>query len=231
MGARFVATVTADFIESRAYSSPERRRLATLLRQAFDRARAVFPNRAVTDVGFRISAGDEFQFVLDDPAVALPFVLFLRSTLAQGNLTPMVRFRAAIGVGPVTYAPARGRRAAAYEWDGPAFARAREGLDSMTRRRGFARWTTIITGQEPLDRTLNVVLGFQDYMQQAWTVTQWEAVHWALRGFKGTEIAARIKVRHQNVSKRLSAAGWTVFEPGLKFANDALMLHPEEGAK
>jgi hypothetical protein len=43
---------------------------------------------------------------------------------------------------------------------------------------------------------------------EGWTVPQWGAVRWALLGLKRKEVARKLKIAHQNVTKRILAAGW-----------------------
>jgi hypothetical protein len=43
---------------------------------------------------------------------------------------------------------------------------------------------------------------------EGWTVPQWGAVRWALLGLKRKEVAQKLKIAHQNVTKRILAAGW-----------------------
>ena len=104
-----VGVVTADIINSRSYDAAARARLNEALRRAFN---AIVPatNVALAHLDFRVTAGDEFQFVLGDPGRALETVFLMRSRLAQEPMEPMVRFRASIGVGPVQL-PAGARRA------------------------------------------------------------------------------------------------------------------------
>src|SRR5947207_8878355 len=42
-----------------------------------------------------------------------------------------------------------------------------------------------------------------DFIQQSWTVAQWEAIRWSLLGLTREAIARKLKVAHQNVTKRL----------------------------
>src|SRR5687767_12740118 len=163
MGAAPIAVVTADFIESRSYDAASRKRLAAALQRGFQDAEAVFPKAAVTALGLRITAGDEFQFVLQDVPNSLTFVLYLRSVLATQPLSPIPRFRAAVGIGEAKLSPGRGRRASPYEWDGPAFVLAREGLQALTGKRGFVRWTSVLTQDPHLNRTLRILNAFQDH--------------------------------------------------------------------
>jgi len=70
------------------------------------------------------------------------------------------------------------------------------------------KWTALITGDEDTDTSAAAVLCLADYIMQGWTVAQWEAVRWALLGFKRKEMARKLKIAHQNVTKRILAAGW-----------------------
>ena len=65
-----VAVVTGDIINSRAYHSAARARLNVALHRALD---AIVPptNAALARLDFRVTAGDEFQFVLGDTERAL----------------------------------------------------------------------------------------------------------------------------------------------------------------
>jgi len=101
-----VAVVTADIINSRSYDAAARARLNDALRRAFN-AIVLAMNVALAHLDFRVTAGDEFQFVLGDPGRALETVFLMRSRLAQEPMEPMVRFRASIGVGPVRHRPTR----------------------------------------------------------------------------------------------------------------------------
>lgn len=52
------------------------------------------------------------------------------------------------------------------------------------------------------------MLYLADYVMEGWTVPQWAAVRWALLGLKRKDVARKLKIAHQNVSKRILAAGW-----------------------
>ena len=74
-----VAVVTGDIINSRGYHTAARARLNVALHRAFD---AIVPptNVALARLDFRVTAGDEFQFVLGDTERALETVLNLYTT-------------------------------------------------------------------------------------------------------------------------------------------------------
>ncbi len=226
-----VAVVTGDIIDSRKYAGSARTRLNNALTRGVQLATSTVPRVALTRLDFRITAGDEFQFVLKSPERALEMLILLRSILALESVTPPIRFRAAVGVGAVKYRPSRSAAARPYEWDGPAFVRARSGLDVIKRQRSPERWTTIITGTPAVDVQVDVILGLADHLQRSWTSAQWEAIGWTMRGLKRHETARHLKVAHQNVSKRLNAAGWPAAATAMTYIRMLMTQHPGEGAK
>jgi len=62
-----------------------------------------------------------------------------------------------------------------------------------------------------------------------WTAAQWEAVGWTMQGLNRQQAARKLKIRHQNVSKRLGAAGWPAVALALKYIGHGLS-HPKKGA-
>lgn len=212
-----VAVLTADIIQSTRYSRLERQRLNRALLNAFDEVVRRYPKAVHTRLAFRITAGDEFQCVFSDVARTYDILTYLRATLATSRLEPFVRFRASIGVGDISVTG----KSSSYEEDGEAFVRSRRGLEELEKGRQ-SRWTKIAIGQPETDLTADVVLNLLDYLQQGWTVPQWEAVRWSLLELTREEISKKLKVRHQNVSKRLSAAGWRQFRVASKFLGHLL---------
>lgn len=212
-----VAVLTADIIHSTHYSRLERQRLNRALLKAFDRVVRRYPKAVHTKLAFRITAGDEFQCVFSEIAKSFDILTYLRATLATSGLEPVVRIRASIGIGEISVTGG----SSSYEEDGEAFVRSRRGLEQLEKSK-HNRFTKILTNQPDLDSTADVVLTFLDYLQQGWTVPQWEAVGWGLLDLTREEIAKKLKVRHQNVSKRLSAAGWHQFRIGAAFLQELL---------
>jgi hypothetical protein len=133
-------------------------------------------------------------------------------------LRPPIKFRASIGIGEISV----GGHANTYEQDGIAFVRARQGLEVLDVRRGPSRWTKLITGESEVDAAADAILSLADLMFERWTVPQWEAVRWTIQGRTREEIAEKIDIAHQNVTKRLAASGWAHLEPSLRFVSDLL---------
>jgi len=152
--ASHVAVVTADIIESSRYSQQDRRRLDGILRKAFEDVQQQFRDSIHTRMAFRITAGDEFQFVVSAIPQAFTVLMYLRALVAAGGLLPPIRFRASLGVGEISVP----KRASPYEEDGAAFVRSRRGLEGIAKGGSRVRWTSLITGAPEVDSTADVVL-------------------------------------------------------------------------
>jgi len=88
------------------------------------------------------------------------------------------------------------------------------------------------TGDVTFDDWANTMLVLLDHFQQEWTREQWEAVRWTLVGLGREQIGAKLRVAHQNVTKRLLAADWPSFNAGFEYVRTHLELgHPKLGAK
>lgn len=226
---RLVAVVTGDVIGSSNYAPRERRQLDRELRAAFRQVARAHSTAIYAPLAFRVTAGDEFQCVLSEPTRAFEIVMLLRAIAASSRLRPVVRFRAAIGVGTMSVS----RRADPYAADGPAFVMARSGLEAAKRSRTPLRWTTLTTQKPDLDASADVVLALLDGLMSGWTPLQWQAVRWTLAGLDRKATARKLGIAHQNVSKRLHAADWPRFKLGADFVGTLLeeTLHPSMGAK
>jgi len=213
-----VAVLTADVVGSSRYNPADRRKLDQIVRRAFVDVEHRFPKAIYTRLAFRITAGDEFQCVISDAPRALDILTYFRAVVATGGLRPPVRLRAAVGIGELSTP----RREDPYEEDGPAFAKARQGLEEIAKPRAPLRVTKLVTGLSHVDPAADTVLGLTDFIQQSWTVPQWEAVRWSLLGLTREAIAGKLKVAHQNVTKRLLAAGWPYFETAAAFLRGSI---------
>ena len=213
---RLVSVITADIIHSRRYSPNLRRRINTTLKKSFDDLARKYPDTIHTRLAFRITVGDEFQCVFSDVRQIFDLLTYLRSSVATSGIKPIISFRASIGIGGISVRA----RSNPYEEDGEAFVRARYGLEQLKKKR--QRWTKLITGKPESDRDADLVLMFLDRLQKSWTGPQWEAVKWSLLGLTREEISKKLDVAHQNVTKRLTAAGWQEFKEGSQFLRELL---------
>lgn len=213
-----VAVITGDIIGSSRYARLDRQRLDRVLRAAFRETERRFRGAIHTRMAFRITAGDEFQCVVADVPRVLEILTYIRAVAATGGLEPPLRFRSSVGVGEISVT----KRSSPYEEDGVAFVRSRRGLEDLSKGRGPTRWTKLVTGHGDKDMTADTVLCLADHIFEGWTVPQWEAVRWAILGLTRQAIARKLKIAHQNVTKRLRAAGWPHLEPALSFLGQLL---------
>ena len=202
-----VAVLTADIIRSTRYAKAERLRVDRVLMKAFNEVIRVYPRALHTKPAFRVTAGDEFQCVFAHVPQSFNILTYLRAVCATSGLKPPLTFRASIGIGGISVSG----KVNPYEQDGEAFVRSRRGLEQLEKEKR-TRWTKIITGNQEADAAIDVILLLLDHKQQDWTVPQWEAVKWILVGQTRKQISKKLKVAHQNVSKRLAAAGWQAFK-------------------
>lgn len=215
-----IAVITADVVGSSKYSSGDRSRLDGILRAAFRETEQRFPRAFHTGLAFRVTAGDEFQCVLAEVPQVLSVLTYLRAVAATAKLEPPIKFRASIGIGTLSTP----KRSNPYEQDGVAFVRARNGLERLSKGRSSTRSTALVTGHKATDTAAVAVLSLADYIMEGWTIPQWEAVRWALLGLKRHEVAVKLRIAHQNVTKRLLAAGWPQIDVAFASMADLLDL-------
>jgi hypothetical protein len=211
-----VAVLTADIIHSRHYSPEVRRQVDRALHKSFNEVIRIYPQAVRTPLAFRITAGDEFQCVFVDVSATFDILTYLRAAVATSGIKPVITFRASIGVGETSVSG----KSNSYEEDGEAFVRSREGLNELHKRK--QAWTKIITGQQEIDYLADIILILIDRLQKSWTVPQWEAVKWSLLGLTRERISKKVKVAHQNITKRLTAAGWQEFRQASTFLRGLL---------
>ena len=71
-----------------------------LIKQTFEETIELFPEAEADKLSFSIIQGDEFQFVINKPAMAYRFVVFYRLILSLKDVKS--NFRAGIGFGEVS---------------------------------------------------------------------------------------------------------------------------------
>jgi len=225
--AKIVAAVTCDLVRSQRYSTEVRKRVDSVLKKEFAKVYKAYPDVIHTPTSFNITVGDEFQFVLSKVEKAYAVTLFYRSLVALAEITPMISFRSSIGIGEIAVE----NKKESYSQDGKAFHRSREGINLFRNQkvRGRRR-TKIVTGDRALDGTLDLLLMYQDLLEERWTRAQWEAVRWRLMLPTYEQIAGKLGIAYQNVQKRLKAANWDEFSKGMEFIERVLTLHLQKGA-
>ena len=224
---RIVAVVTCDIVRSQRYSTDQRRKIDTMLKKEFATVTKTYKNAVHTPTSYNVTVGDEFQFVLSKVEKAYELTVFYRALVALANLTPKLSFRSSIGIGEIAVE----NKKDSYSQDGKAFHRSRAGINFFRDQKFKGkRRTKIITGDIHLDETLDMILMYQDLLEEKWTRAQWEAIRWRLMLPTYEEIAKKLGVAYQNVQKRLKAANWDEFSQGVDFVEKLLTSHLQKGA-
>jgi len=209
-----VAVVTGDLIGSKRYSRDQRQRLDQALKEAASAAGEILPEAVYAPLSFSVVQGDEFQFVLQRPQDAYVFVVLMRTLLRTSGLSPVPSFRAAIGIGELTV----GKGDSSYAMDGSAFHYAREGLNSLEKQcTGRERSTKLLTGEPERDRWFDILLMYQDLLENRWTALQCETIRYRLQHQTYETIGKELGITKQGVEKRLRAAYWDEFSGGMDF--------------
>ena len=222
MKRKIVAVVTCDIFQSQKYSTDQRKEIDTILKREFKKVVALYKDAIHTPASFKVILVDEFQFVLTKPEKSYEIMVFYRTLVALAEIVPVLSFRSSIGIGEIAVE----NRKDSYAQDGKAFHRSRLGLDRFTSQRlREKRWSRIITGNEGLDDILDVILMYQDLLEESWTRAQREAVWWRFQLPTYEAIAEKIGVAYQNIQKRLKAARWEEFNRGLEFVERTLRAH------
>jgi len=223
---RIVAAVTCDIVRSQRYSTEQRKIIDTLLKKEFSKVHKAYQDAIHTPTTFNVTVGDEFQFVSSKVEKVYELTIFYRALVALADMTPMISFRSSIGIGEIAVENKRD----SYSQDGKAFHRSREGIN-LFRSQKFRgrRRTKIVTGDAALDETLDLILMYQDLLEEQWTRAQWEAIRWRLILPTYEEIAGKLGVAYQNVQKRLKAANWDEFSKGIEFIEKVLTSHLQKG--
>ena len=223
---RTVAVVTCDIMQSQKYSTDQRKKIDAIVKRDFARVSKAYKNTIHTPTSFNVTVGDEFQFVLSKVEKAYEVTVFYRALVALANITPIITFRSSIGIGEIAVE----NKKDSYSQDGQAFHRSRLGINFFRDQKFKGkRRTKIVTGDGTLDETLDMILTYQDLLEEKWTRAQWEAIRWRLVLPTYEKIGKKLGVAYQNVQKRLKAASWDEFNQGIEFVEKVLTSHLRKG--
>jgi hypothetical protein len=193
---RYVAVI-ADLVQSRTVAGPQRRdlqrRIEGLLREVNRR------HASAVAASFLITLGDEFQGLLADP-LALPDII---RTLEIG--LPSTDFRLGIGCGQIH----TDMRDQAIGMDGPAWHAAREAIEAAKAQH---RLGGVFVGFGPTNDT--VLGGFArilHHVRAHLTRKQRDLLQALLEDQTQKEVAERVGVSKQAISKQARAAGWEAY--------------------
>ena len=195
----FAAVLTGDIVSSRKVGD-------TPVNAAFDALRATakgLADDADCDHLFARHRGDGWQAYFSDGGLGLRAALRLQAAVM--SLTPQVKTRIAIGLGPAAFSTVNDLASAS----GAAFEASGETLDKMPRGR------LIDIARTRAEHALNV--HYADTISQKWSGPRAQAILAALRPTSPTQdkIAEDLGVTRQAVQKRLSETGLDALLAGI----------------
>ena len=182
--------ITGDVGASAKMSARDREQL----RAAFD----FLAGGSVGDYDYFVR-GDGFQLLLTKDALreSLRIKSYLYGLLA-------VRVRISIGIGTISY---HGKRVS--DSDGEAFWFSGRTLEEMKANR---EWIKVTTAIENWNNEWLVHAATLDYLEQARTQNQSEALYWQIEGKTQQEIAGLLGISQPSVHSRLKGTGWPLIE-------------------
>jgi hypothetical protein len=202
-----IAAVTCDIIKSRQYKTAERKKVDDLIRQAFTETIELLPEAEADKLSFSIIQGDEFQFVIGNPALAYKFVVFYRVILALKELKP--KFRAGIGIGDVAIDNDN-----SYKMDGSAFHYSRDAFRKFAKPKFRHRITSIISGNEDLDAQFEIIAMYNDFIEQRWSEKQIKSIYLYNITESLENAASKESITYQAMQQRISVSGYQQVESG-----------------
>jgi hypothetical protein len=219
-----VAVLTCDIIGSRFFNNADRALLQDSIYKYFDLTCKQFPQAKADALSFRVTAGDEFQFSLEESSFAYKFLLYFRLHISLLDMKPMPRFRCGIGIGERSV---KGKTS--YEMDGSAYYHSRQALNAISGSSEKNRLTNICTGEEKGDGTFSVLCILMDAIENNWSIRQRQFILLQLEGKTFREAAQILNTTFQNVGNTLIAAKWNEFKQSMEFIEKLFSSSIPEG--
>jgi hypothetical protein len=213
------AVVTADIIKSRDYSNTARKEVNAAIRSGFAECCELISEADADKLSFRVVQGDEFQYLINNPAYASQFVVFFRLILALSPHKPV--FRAGIGIGDIMY-----YEKDIYQMDGSAFHHSRDALELFAKTQYQDRKTIIETDDHQITEQLNLIAMYNDYIEDKWTEKQREAICLYKKHGSLEKAAAAIKITYQAMQQRIHGSGWKQMDRGFQSFSELLTTSP-----
>lgn len=202
-----VAVVTCDIIDSRKYSNENRRKVNELIKSSFDDCIELLPKAKADKLSFSIIQGDEFQFVIQNPALAYQFVVYYRLILALTDLKPS--FRVGIGLGEVSIS---GKDS--YKMDGSAFHNSRDAIQKFDKPKFNNRITTFICGLEQIDNQIEIIVMYNDFIEQRWSDKQRKSIFLYKKLGSLEKAATNEAISYQAMQQRIRISGYQQLDIG-----------------
>jgi len=186
--------VTIDIIGSTVFADQQRAQIQRSIFNVIDQLKAKFVNDLFT-VG--MTAGDEFQLVINSPEKAIDILKFLKDNLPA-------RFRSGVGFGHIE---AVARELLPSEMYGSAFYLSRNAINIAKKKQADVIFST---GDENLDLKVNTIMELILFIQRKWTKRQQEVLKFidTHEQIMQKDVAAHFGISEQAISKITKSSGF-----------------------
>jgi hypothetical protein len=214
------AVLTGDIINSSKFRESERKELFRVMQNAAVDCQNYFSTSIPLPVD--IYRGDSWQMVLSDLVMSLRIAMCYRLLVRIKMQTEsLVDTRISIGIGKIDFIPSQ----RISQGDGDAFKRSGAAIEKLGRMRRMI--IDIPDNEDQIQKSLNIVLLFIDFILQNTTKKQSQAILGALLGKTQEQIAdswLERTITQQAVAQHLDRAGWHAIEKGLNYFEETLMV-------
>jgi len=194
---RYIAVI-ADMVKSRDLPSSRRALVQKHFEELIARLNKEF--QPAIAAKFSITLGDEFQALLKTSTV-IPDLLWRLEEFADRQL------RVGVGFGTLDTSI----QPYAINIDGPVLHRAREAVEEAARQQILGG---VFRGFGSLDDVLNGIARLLYYQRSGWTSAQRKIANLMRSGLSQSEVAERLGVSRQVISKQVAATGWSAYRSG-----------------
>lgn len=216
-----IAVITADVVGSTRLDAKKRETLRLLVQSVLSKMNNAYRRELVLPI--TVTVGDEFQGVVSPHWKVLSLADRLRGLMYCANKKLSVELYVSIGIAHGVIKKAKESRMQ----EGVAFYLSRRGIDVLKESR--SRRTKLLTQSEDVNKTVELILSYQDMILSSWTPAQWQAVLMRDRGLSLKYIGKKLGVAYQNVQKRLKAAKWEHYSEGRSYLTELLKSTPLKG--
>jgi len=210
MSVNTMAVITGDVNASSKMSEKHARKLELLLKNCYQKVSTLLNDAKL--VSFSNFRGDSWQFVVQEPILAVRVTLLFRAFLlvhGEQEFGNKIHTSAAIGFGKIKFL----QNDVSIAGGGEAYEISGKKLDKLRRRMPGLGVSGLGNNNQYMDSMLGVLAA----LIRRWTALQAQAISYALQGFSQIKISKMWKppISQQAINKHLKAAGWPAIDPAL----------------
>lgn len=197
---RYVAVIV-DMVKSRELAGSQRAAVQKHFQHLVDNLNKEYRHSLASK--FAITLGDEFQGLLNTCTLVPDLIWHLEENFPDRNL------RVGIGLGTLDTL----LQPFAINIDGPALHAAREAIEMAKKGDVLGG---VFSGFGPPDDVLNGLARLLRFQRANWTVAQRTIANLLRKAMSQSEVAERLGISRQVVSKQAAALGWVPYAAGEK---------------